>query len=101
MSGDDVPGKGGVMKRCSVPKCGQPYKALGLCSMHDQRMRRGIKLTLPILKVSTDVLCYGDKGCDNQVIARRLCRLHYNRAYFAGELSGTKIHGGEPTKYPL
>jgi len=35
------------MKLCSVPDCGDPVKAKGLCNLHYQRKSKGLNLDLP------------------------------------------------------
>lgn len=56
------------MKTCSVEHCGRPTQVRGMCLAHDQRVRKGQPLDVPIgaLRATPDFnLCYtvAESGC--------------------------------------
>lgn len=62
---------------CSIPDCGKPLDALGLCKKHYERIRRARNRKPPKIPRS-EQSCKWD-GCAQPVYAKGVCLPHYRR----------------------
>jgi hypothetical protein len=71
---------------CKVAGCGAPVRAVGLCSAHEQRMRKYGSVDLP---APPPWLTCQIEGCGRKARTRRgaLCETHYYRQYRNGRMT--------------
>lgn len=60
---------------CSLPDCGNPFLARGLCSKHYWRLKRHGDVGPPTIRVCSV------EGCGGKHVAIGLCSLHYQRQW--------------------
>lgn len=62
---------------CCVPGCANKHNTRGYCSMHIQRIKLGIPLTLPLMKNRQHGCRF--PSCTREHYARGYCRYHYHK----------------------
>ncbi len=67
---------------CSIPGCGKPHQARGLCSTHDYRMK---KHGTPEIPSHVKSVCTAS-GCARLAVAHGVCDRHYRRLKAHGQL---------------
>lgn len=63
---------------CSIPDCGKPEAARGLCAMHYRRLKVWGDTSAEDHRRHDKQLCAID-GCDRPMVARDMCSMHYLR----------------------
>lgn len=63
---------------CTIPNCGRPYGALGLCSAHYFRLRAGMSLAEPLRFHKPGRKCKV-AGCSRPHAAKGYCSVHRER----------------------
>jgi 5-methylcytosine-specific restriction endonuclease McrA len=71
---------------CRVRGCDLPAKCRGMCSLHEQRDRRGVPLDRPIEVKNLGQACSVD-GCDTASRKRGWCPKHYERWMKHGDVT--------------
>lgn len=85
---------------CSVEGCLRKHEGLGYCALHYQRVKSGIPLDLPPMRVRRDSMC-AFQGCDRDQLAKGYCALHYQRMKSGRPLNAFVRVVDDPTSYKL
>ena len=83
----------GVISSCSVLDCGHKSYVRGYCTLHYQRVMKGMDLSVPRREVVKKQRRCEVDGCDGQHKAKGLCDKHYQR-----KLAGKSLSAPSPAK---
>ena len=75
-----------AMLECEWPGCTSDQRTTGLCDMHHARKLRGEPDMDARVRTPRDGQCEEDPTCDKPIHGRRMCGMHYQRAWKAGEV---------------
>lgn len=81
---------------CSIPDCGKPRLARGLCSLHYQRVKRHGDPSKTNRKPPEPCSVH---GCHRMVKAKGLCGAHLHRLRAHGSPTGGRTPVGTPLKF--
>lgn len=73
---DDPPPARKPERRCAIRGCDRPFRAMGLCSVHYERLRRGKPLEPVAVKPEKPKGCKVS-GCEKPHKAKGYCAAHY------------------------